>query len=76
VLALTTRDGRELVGVKEIAARCGASRARVRQWHHRGHLGEPHARLACGPVWVWEEVELPPKFAMTTLYARRGEGWI
>ena len=44
------------LGIAEIAQLVGASRQTVGQWHTRGKLPEPDARLAMGPVWSVETI--------------------
>lgn len=41
-----------LLGIAELAARLGAKPETVAQWHRRGKLPPPDARLAMGPVWT------------------------
>ena len=45
------------MGIAEIAQRAGVSRQTVAQWHVRGKLPEPDARLAMGPVWRETTIE-------------------
>jgi hypothetical protein len=47
----------KLYGVSEIAQALGVSPGLVAQWHKRGKLPEPDARLAMGPVWAARSVE-------------------
>jgi predicted site-specific integrase-resolvase len=46
-----------LYGIAEIARALGVSRGLVAQWHKRGKLPEPTARLASGPVWTAKTIE-------------------
>jgi hypothetical protein len=46
-----------LYGIAEIARALGVSRGLVAQWHKRGKLPEPTARLASGPVWTARTIE-------------------
>jgi len=46
-----------LYGIAEIARALGCSRALVAQWHRRGKLPEPSARLSMGPVWSGRRIE-------------------
>jgi len=41
-----------LCSIAEIAHEIGARAATVAQWHRRGKLPEPDARLSCCPVWL------------------------
>ena len=45
------------MGIAEIAQRAGVPRQTVAQWHARGKLPEPDARLAMGPVWRETAIE-------------------
>lgn len=46
-----------LMGLDEIVALVGKSKATVSSWHYRGQLPEPAAKLRCGPVWEASTVE-------------------
>jgi predicted DNA-binding transcriptional regulator AlpA len=39
------------MGISEVAEYCGVSRQVASNWRVRGHLPEPFANLAMGPVW-------------------------
>jgi hypothetical protein len=44
----------KLYGIAEIAEAFRVAPGTVAQWHHRGQLPEPDARLEIGPVWAEE----------------------
>lgn len=47
-----------LVGIAEIAARCGVSRQAVTNWQRRwSDFPKPLAELACGPIYDWSQIE-------------------
>ena len=47
----------DLVGVSEIADRCGVSRQAVSNWRSRfDSFPEPLVDLECGPVFYWPKV--------------------
>ena len=47
----------ELVGLAEVAAMAGVSRQRVYLWMKRSKdMPQPVARLACGPIWLKDEI--------------------
>jgi predicted site-specific integrase-resolvase len=47
----------ELVGLVEIAERCGVARQTARQWRHRGLLPEPGWMVSGAPIWEWRTIE-------------------
>jgi hypothetical protein len=58
VIELTTRVGRQLVGLTEIAQRAGTQKQAVSMWQSRHEdFPEPIAVLRTGQVWWWPEVQ-------------------
>lgn len=51
------RQGARLYGIAEIADAIGEYRQTVAQWHKRGKLPPPTARLRMGPVWTGAAIE-------------------
>lgn len=47
----------ELVGVKEVAEMLGVRVATVSSYLSRGQMVKPLATLACGPVWLRQDIE-------------------
>lgn len=47
----------KIYGLTEVAQALGVSPNVVRQWHKRGKLPEPTARLSAGSVWVAKDIE-------------------
>lgn len=46
-----------LVGAAEVAMMTGVPSGTIYSWVRRDKLPEPHARLACGPIWLKAEIE-------------------
>ncbi|MFC6883443.1 hypothetical protein [Actinomadura yumaensis] len=62
-----------LVGVTEIAVRCGVTAAAVSNWGERHDFPAPIVTLAAGPIWSWTDVmaflilnKLPSDWAVPT----------
>lgn len=51
------RQGARLYGIAELAEAIGERRETVAQWHNRGKLPSPVARLRMGPVWSGAAIE-------------------
>jgi hypothetical protein len=41
----------DIMGLKEVANSTGVPVGTISAWLTRGHMPEPEARLACGPIW-------------------------
>jgi len=41
----------DILGLSEVTVLIGANGATVKSWYRRGHLPEPDAVLAAGPIW-------------------------
>ena len=55
---MTTTNAYDLVGLTEIAQRTNRGRTSVHNLvTRRADFPEPVARLAMGPVWIWDEVK-------------------
>lgn len=52
-----SHDGLRLLGTTELAELAGVTSNTVASWRHRGRLPAPVAELACGPIWLQEEIE-------------------
>lgn len=46
-----------LVGVREAAEILGVERPRINRWRGSGVMPEPIQELACGPIWLQQDVE-------------------